>query len=96
MKPFKIQRQRRIFNECVLGILAENLIFYRKIVFSDETNGYVYMQKCLIWSEDQPELLQNLPMYPEKVTVWFGIWAGGIIAPSFFNNAAHRHITVNS
>ena len=31
----------------------------------------------------------------EKVTVWCGLWAGGIIGPYFFKDAANRNVTVN-
>ena len=109
VKPFKIQLvqelkpadlpQRRIFGEWALGKLAEDPLFYRKIVFSDEAhfwlNGYVNKQNCRIWSEDQPEALQQLPMHPEKATVWCGLWAGGIIGPYFFKDDANRSVTVN-
>ena len=65
--------QCRIFGEWALGKLAEDTLFYRKIVFSNEAhfwlNGYVNKQNCRYWSENQPEELQKLPMYPEKVTV---------------------------
>ena len=68
-------------------------------MFSDEAhfwlNGYVNKQNCRFWSEDQPEELQKLPMHPEKVTVWCGLWAGGIIGPYFFKDAANRNVTVN-
>ena len=47
------------------------------LVFSDEAhfwlNGYVNKLNCRFWSEDQPEALQELPMHPEKVTVWCGL-----------------------
>ena len=46
------------------------------------------------WSEDQSEELQKLPIHPEKVIVWCGLWAGGIIGPYFFKNAANRNVTV--
>ena len=73
--------------------------FYRKILFSDEAhfwlNGYVNKQNCRIWNEDQPEALQVLPMHPEKVTVWCGLWAGGIIRPYFFKGDDGRNVTVN-
>ncbi|XP_054744546.1 uncharacterized protein LOC129248965 [Anastrepha obliqua] len=109
VKPFKIQLvqelkpndlpQRRIFGEWALGKLAENPHFYRKIVLSDEAhfriNWYVNKQYCQFWSEDQPEELQELPMYPDKVTVWCGLWAGGIIRLYFFKDAANRNVTVN-
>ena len=77
VKPFKRPTndppQRRIFGELALGKLAEDPLFYRKIVFSNEAhfwfNGYVNKQNCRFWSEDQPEELEEL----EKVTVWCGL-----------------------
>ena len=56
---------------------------------------YVNKQNCRIWSEDQPEELQKLPMQPEKLTVWCSLWAGGIIAPYFIKDAANRNVTMN-
>lgn len=109
VKPYKIQLvqelkphdlpQRLTFGEWALAKLEEDPLFYRKIVFSDEAhfwlNGYVNKQNCRIWSEDQAEALQELPMYPEKVTVWCGLWAGGIIGPYFFKGDDGRNVTVN-
>ena len=37
------------------------------------------IQNYRFWCEDQPEALPELPMHPENVTVWFSLWAGGII-----------------
>ena len=34
-------------------------------------------------------------MHSEKVTVWCGLQAGGIIAPYFFQGAVNRNVTVN-
>ena len=34
-------------------------------------------------------------MHAEKVTVWCGFWAGGIIGPHFFKDAANRNVSVN-
>lgn len=68
-------------------------------MFSDEAhfwlNGYVNKHNCRIWSEDQPEALQELPLHPEKCTVWCGLWAGGIIGPYFFKDDNGRNVTVN-
>ncbi|CAH1988625.1 unnamed protein product [Acanthoscelides obtectus] len=109
VKPYKIQLvqelkphdlpQRFQFGEWALAKLEEDPHFYRKIVFSDEAhfwlNGYVNKQNCRIWSKDQPEALQELPMHPEKITVWCGLWAGGIIGPYFFKDDNGRNVTVN-
>ena len=69
--------------------------FSTKILFSDEAhfwlNGNVNKQNCRNWAEDQPQEVQELPLYPEKPTVWCGLWAGGIIGPYFFNNDDGRN-----
>ncbi|CAH1994731.1 unnamed protein product [Acanthoscelides obtectus] len=109
VKPYKIQLvqelkphdlpQRFPFGEWALAKLEEDPHFYRKIVFSDEAhfwlNGYVNKQNCRIWSEDQPEALQELPTHPEKITVWCVLWAGGIIWPYFVKDDNGRNVTVN-
>ncbi|GFV19054.1 putative transposable element [Trichonephila clavipes] len=35
------------------------------------------------------------PLHPEKLTVWFALWAGGIIGPYFFRNDEGHNVTVN-
>lgn len=74
-------------------------VFRALRAFSDEAhfwlNGYVNKQNCRIWSEEQPEAVQELPMHPEKCTVWCGLYAGGIIGPYFFKDAVGRNVTVN-
>lgn len=109
LKAYKIQlvqelkpadlRLRREFGQWALEQLAIDPYFYRKIVFSDEAhfwlNGYVNKQNCRIWADEQPGEIQELPMHPEKCTVWCGLWAGGIIGPYFFKNEAGQRVTVN-
>ena len=34
-------------------------------------------------------------LYPQRVTVWYGFWAGGIIGPYFFENEAGVAVSVN-
>lgn len=107
--PYKIQlvqelkphdhRLRREFSDWSLNQLNEDPFFYRKILFSDEAhfwlNGYVNKQNCRIWSKDNPHAVQELPMHPDKCTVWCGLWAGGIIGPYFFKNEEGQRVTVN-
>ena len=66
---------------------TENLIF--------GLFGYVNKQNWQFWNKNQPEALQKLPMHPEKVTVWCGLWAGAIIGPYYFKGAAKRNVIVN-
>lgn len=73
--------------------------FGRKIIFSDEAHfhlgGYVNKQNCRIWGTENPHVIVEKPMHPERVTVWCGLWAGGIIGPFFFEDRAGRAVTVN-
>ncbi|CAD7013554.1 unnamed protein product [Ceratitis capitata] len=59
-------------------------------------NGCKSKQICRFCCEDQPEELQELTMHTEKVTVWYGLWAGGIIGPYFFKDDENRKVTVNA
>ena len=34
-------------------------------------------------------------MHPQRVSVWRGFWAGGIVGPYFFENEAGQAATVN-
>ncbi|GFY23264.1 hypothetical protein TNCV_3939601 [Trichonephila clavipes] len=42
-------------------------------------NDYVNKQNCRIWSEANPQVYVETPLYPEKLTVWCALWAGGIL-----------------
>ncbi|GFV94960.1 hypothetical protein TNCV_1029581 [Trichonephila clavipes] len=57
--------------------------FHKRILFSDEAhfwlNGYVNKQNCRIWSEANPQVYVETPLRPEKLTVWYALWAGGIL-----------------
>ncbi|GFT85425.1 uncharacterized protein TNCV_497801 [Trichonephila clavipes] len=57
-------------------------------------NGYVNKQNCRIWSEANPQVYVETPLYPEKLTVWSALWAGGIIGPYFFKNDEGHNVTV--
>lgn len=98
LKPFDL-RLRFDFGLWALEQLQIDPFFYRKIIFSDEAhfwlNGYVNKQNCRIWADEQPEAIQELPMHPDKCTVWCGLWTGGIIGPYFFKNANGVRVTVN-
>ncbi|GFT63692.1 transposable element Tc3 transposase [Trichonephila clavipes] len=58
--------------------------------------GYVNKQNCRIWSEANPQVYVETPLYPEKLTVGYALWAGGIIGPYFFKNDEGHNVTVNS
>ena len=109
LHPYKIQltqelkitdhRQRREFADWVLEQLETDPDFGKKIIFSDEAhfsmNGYVNTQNCRIWDDTNPHEIQERPMHPQKVTVWCGFWAGGVIGPFFFENEGGVAVTIN-
>ncbi|GFY23070.1 uncharacterized protein TNCV_3763101 [Trichonephila clavipes] len=73
--------------------------FHKRILFSNEAhfwlNGYVNKQNCRIWSEANPQVYVETPFYPDKLTVWCALWAGGIIGPYFFKYNEGHNVTVN-
>ncbi|GFT95096.1 hypothetical protein TNCV_1473541 [Trichonephila clavipes] len=74
---------RRRFVEWAQNEVAVVPDFHKRILFSDEAhfwlNGYVNEQNCRIWSEADPQVYVETPLYPEKLTVWCALWAGGIL-----------------
>ncbi|GFT63991.1 hypothetical protein TNCV_2314491 [Trichonephila clavipes] len=74
---------RRRFVEWGQNEIAVVPYFHKRILFSDEAhfwlNGYVNKQNCRIWSEANPQVYVETPLYPEKLTVWCALWAGGIL-----------------
>ncbi|GFW72243.1 hypothetical protein TNCV_702801 [Trichonephila clavipes] len=82
---FKYDQARRRFVEWAQNEIAVVPDFHKRILFSDEahfwSNGYVNKQNCRIWSEANPQVYVETPLHPEKLTVWYTSWAGGIIGP---------------
>ncbi|GFU38268.1 hypothetical protein TNCV_2432691 [Trichonephila clavipes] len=80
---FKYDQARRRFVEWAQNEIAVVPDFHKRILFSDEAhfwlNGYVNKQNCRIWSEANPQVYVETPLYPEKLTVWCALWAGGIL-----------------
>ncbi|GFU70680.1 uncharacterized protein TNCV_4657401 [Trichonephila clavipes] len=74
---------RRRFVEWAQNEIAVIPDFHKQILFSDEAhfwlNGYVNKQNCRIWSEANPQVYVETRLYPEKLTVWCALWAGGIL-----------------
>ena len=91
--------KRRNFSNWALDKLEENEEFHRKMIFSDEAhfwlNGFVNKRNMRYWSATNPNVLLEAPLHPQKVTVWCGFHAGGVIGPYFFVDENDRHITVN-
>ena len=56
---------------------------------------YVNNQNCRIWGSENPKIIIEKPLYPQRVNVWCGFWAGGIIGPYFFENETGAAVSVN-
>ncbi|GFT58353.1 putative DD41D transposase [Trichonephila clavipes] len=96
---FKYDQARRRFVEWAKNEITVVPDFHKRILFSDEAhfwlNGYVNKQNCHIWNEANPQVYNETPLHPEKLTVWCALWAGGIIGPYFFKNDEGHNVTVN-
>ena len=57
--------------------------------------GYVDKQNCRIWDLKNPKMIFEKPLYSQRVTVWCGFLAGGIIGPYFFLNETGAAVSVN-
>ena len=81
LKPHD-HRARRTFGELAENEIAADSNFHKKILFTDEAhfwlNGNVNKQNCRIWTEDNPQVIVQTPLHPEKLTVWCTLWSGGI------------------
>ncbi|GFU54406.1 uncharacterized protein TNCV_3977091 [Trichonephila clavipes] len=90
---------RRRFVEWAQNEITVVPDFHKRILFSDEAqfwlNGYVNKQNCRVWSEANPQVYVETPLHPEKLTVWWALWAGGIIGPYFFKNDEGHNVTVD-
>ncbi|XP_065368973.1 uncharacterized protein LOC135961402 [Calliphora vicina] len=42
------------------------------------------------WSDSNPHVLHESSLHPEKIKVWCGLWAGGVIEPHFFRDDRYR------
>lgn len=73
--------------------------FWRQIIMSDEAhfslNGAVNKQNCRFYAIENPQIIHEVPLYDQKVTVWCGVCAGMVIGPYFFEDDDGATITVN-
>ena len=95
--PYKIQLTRQLnlqdhschqeYAKKMLQLVNDNPDFHEKILISDEAhfhlNGYVNKQNCRFWSEENPRIIHESPLHPEKVIVWSDICSTGIIDRTF-------------
>lgn len=110
LKPFKIRRtqelklvdhqSRKQFAEQMILQQSNERDFFNRILFSDEAHfelqGYVNSQNFRFWRNENPRAISERSNFPKKLTVWCGLWSGGVIGPYFFEDADGTSLTVNS
>ena len=47
--------------------------------FSSAIGRYFKKQNCRIWGSENPHVIEDRPLHPEKVTVWCILWSEGMI-----------------
>ena len=57
--------------------------------------GYVNKPNFRIWGSEKSNMIIEKPLYSQRVTVWRGFWAGGIIGSHFFENETGAAVLVN-
>ncbi|CAH4034248.1 unnamed protein product [Pieris brassicae] len=91
--------ERRTFSDWALEKIRQDIQFHRKIIFSDEAhfwlNGFVNKENMRYWAGENSHVLNEKPLYPQKITVWCGFHTGGVIEPYFFIDDSGHHDTVN-
>ena len=79
---------RFAFCEEMLELLEADNSMLNEILFSDEAHfhlsGEVNRHNCVYWSTENPQHFTTSPLYSPKLTVWMGVWKGGLIGPYFF------------
>jgi hypothetical protein len=78
------------FASIILNMLAEDSSLLDRIVWTDEAifklNGHVNRHNCVHYATENPHAIITQEMNTPGITVWAGIWLGGIIGPFFFHN----------
>lgn len=83
--------QRRIFCEIMLEKLDSFEIALNSLLITDKANLYfngdVNQQNCRYYSDVNPQLIVENPLYSVKLTVWMSIAKHGMAGPYFFTQA---------
>lgn len=86
--------RRLEFCEWYSGCAEDDANFYRSILWSDEAqfkmNGRINRHNSVYWASENPHVTIQEELNVPGITVWGGVYAGGLVGPYFFDG------TVNS
>ncbi|CAF3839089.1 unnamed protein product [Rotaria sp. Silwood1] len=78
------------FADIFLNLLADDSSLLSRIVWTDEAifklNGHVNRHNCVYYAVENPHVIITQEMNTPGITVWAGIWVGGVIGPFFFQD----------
>jgi hypothetical protein len=78
------------FADTLLNLFADDSSLIDRIIWTDESifklNGHVNRHNCVYYATENPHIVISQEMNTPGVTVWAGIWSGGIIGPFFFRD----------
>ena len=81
------------------GTVNTQVLGLRKFVLGQHWADYKFLpgikQNCRIWGSENPNIIIEKPMLPQRVTVWCEFWYGDIIEPFFFETEQGATVTVN-
>jgi transposase len=84
------------FADVFLQLAADDSSFPDRILWTDEAifklNGHVNRHNCVYYAVENPHIVITKEINAPGITVWAGIWSGGLIGPFFF----HDSVTANS
>lgn len=76
---------------------------FDNIIFSDEAHftleATINTRNTVFWDTSNPQIIQECPLHPQKVTAWVGLASWGLVGPFFFeeiHNDQPVTVTVNS
>lgn len=80
--------RRKSFSTSMINIINRNPDYLNNVLFSDESIFYldksVSAYNSYIWSEENPHHYVEKRLNPERLLVWCGLSARGIVGPYFF------------
>ena len=100
MKPYRLRVLQQLSEEdfCSRKEMCDNLLqlhqennsFLFNVFWSDEAtfhlNGCVNRHNCIIWAQENPNNITEIPRVSPKVNVWVAFSSKKIIGPFFFPN----------